>query len=335
MKYYSCEEILSNLENILKIDSSARGIDYLEKLCKNIYSYFDIEYIIIGQAVKPENEITETLVALVNGEIIDNFTYELQNSPCENVCKTQDVCLYDNNVSSDFSKHSLITDLNIEAYVGSPLMLNDNVIGLLVFLESKKIEYPAYINSMIRILSARIAVEIERYNNDQAVKTLQMTNIELSVKNRLDPLTNVYNRNFFYKHVRELLKNNPSGAIMFLDLDDFKKINDTYGHNAGDEVLKLFSKIVQEIIGDSAVFARYGGEEFILFIPNVDKNYCNDISNTIHNSFTATLLSDKNVTVSIGACMVKDHVNLDALIKYADVALYEAKENGKNQTVFA
>ena len=336
MKLYSCEETLEILQNILDIDTNLRGLAYLEKICSNIYKYFELEYVIIGKAVEPEKTEAETIVALVNGVKTDNFTYELQNSPCENVCTTKQVCVYETDVMKDFSKHSLITNLGIEAYVGSPLMQDNELFGLLVFLDSKAIEYPQYYKSLISILTSRISVEIERYKNDEMVLSLQKSNIELSALNQRDTLTGTFTRDYFFSHVQKLLNQETMGSLLFFDLDDFKMINDSYGHQVGDEMLKTFSAIVQKELRKDDLFSRYGGEEFILFLPQADKNTTLSITQRIHDKLNNVQWEKGKLTVSIGAHLVtQEHKNLEVLIKYADVALYEAKSLGKNQTVFS
>ena len=334
MTKYSSEDILKILDNVLDIDSSLRGLAYLKQVCFNIYKHFQVEYIIIGRAVQPENVKVETIVALKDGVLIENFIYELQNSPCENVCETQEVCIYEKNVKTDFHKHSLVTDLNIESYIGSPLMQNKNIFGLLVFLDSDKIDVPAYYQSMIHILASRVSAEIERYINDEMVIVLQKSNLELATKNQLDTLTNTYNRHFFSVHVNKLINEGVKGALLFFDLDDFKIINDTHGHQVGDKVLKNFADTMQDVIRDSDVLARYGGEEFVLFLPNADKDVVSSISDRIHYELSNSQSSIPEVTVSIGAHIMGNTDNLEILIKYADVALYKAKSLGKNQTVF-
>lgn len=337
MKTYSCEKTLEVLHNILDIDSNLRGLAYLEQISLNIYQYFELEYIIIGKAVQPENTKAETILALVNGVVAENFTYELQNSPCENVYQGRKVCVYESNVLKKFEQHSLITGLGIEAYVGSPLMQNDNFFGLLVFLDSKAIEYPEYYQSLIGILSSRISVEIERYVNDKVVVALQKDNLELNTKNQLDSLTGIYNRHYFSIQVENFIKKDGKGALLFLDLDDFKKVNDSYGHQVGDEVLQYFAKLTQAVIRKNDILARYGGEEFVLFLPDANKKIAASIALRIHEGLSQPKQTTIPViTVSIGVFVMQDTTqSLDILIKYADAALYEAKMLGKNQTVFS
>lgn len=335
MKLYSCEETWSVLEEILDIDTNLRGLSYLEKISYNIYKYFSHEYIIIGKAVGTQHKEAETIIALANGEMIPNFTYELKNSPCENVFKSRNLCVYENNVVKDFDQHGLITDLGIESYLGSPLIQDDAVFGLLVFLDTKPIVYPEYYRSLVRILASRICVEIERYKNDQIVLSLQKSNVQLSAKSQTDILTGAYNRGFFFSHVEKLLNEGRIGALLFIDLDDFKAINDTYGHQAGDHILQSFTSIVQNEIRKEDVLARYGGEEFVLFLPDTNKEITLSIAQRIHDSLKTIESSTYNLTASIGVNIVEEkYKNLESIIKDADTALYEAKSLGKNRTVF-
>lgn len=127
---------------------------------------------------------------------------------------------------------------------------------------------------------------------------------------------------------------------MMLDLDDFKEINDTYGHATGDKVIVKSSKIIKESIRSSDIAARYGGEEFIILIPQINAEETLSLANRILKDIEkATVETDSgervNFTVSIGVAHLqaqKDD-NIEQIIHRADKALYMAKANNKNQVV--
>lgn len=212
---------------------------------------------------------------------------------------------------------------------------DDVVIGLLVFLDTKPIVYPEYYRSLIRILASRISIEIEHYQNEQIILSLQEKNLELSAKNQTDVLTGAYNRGFFFSHVDKLINEGRRGALLFIDLDDFKAINDTYGHQAGDHILQSFTTVVKGEIRKDDIFARYGGEEFVLFLPDANKEITLIIAQRIHESLKTIQSSTYNLTASIGVNIMEEkYKNLASIIKDADIALYKAKSLGKNRTVF-
>jgi diguanylate cyclase (GGDEF)-like protein len=157
-----------------------------------------------------------------------------------------------------------------------------------------------------------------------------------------DPMTKLYNRRF----LNELLDSNiPSRhsqehihAILMIDIDFFKKVNDSYGHDIGDGVIKKLAQIMKDSIRSSDMPVRFGGEEFLVLLLNTTREKSLDIANTINEKFASeTFLSQNETfkkTLSVGiASYPKDADTLWKAIKYADEALYEAKNSGRNKVV--
>jgi diguanylate cyclase (GGDEF)-like protein len=153
-----------------------------------------------------------------------------------------------------------------------------------------------------------------------------------------DELTQAYNRNY----LRDLAKkiNIEKYQIMMLDIDHFKKVNDSYGHKAGDYILSEVSKIIHKEIRDNDIFIRFGGEEFLIFISRENKNIflASDIAERLRKriekeSFVYEKTSIK-CTISIGiSCSPEHFKNIGSAIKYADEMLYIAKRDGRNMVV--
>ena len=168
---------------------------------------------------------------------------------------------------------------------------------------------------------------------------------ELSVLSRTDPLTGLHNR----RHVEEHLAGALSAArrhcqplsVLFIDVDDFKAINDAHGHLAGDDVLRAIAKVLREACRPDDEPARYGGEEFALVVPRVGREELQAVADRLRNAIAARPLRlredlDLPLTVSVGAATLGgDALDRTVLIASADAALYEAKRLGKNRTVLA
>lgn len=173
-------------------------------------------------------------------------------------------------------------------------------------------------------------------------KQLEYKNNELQKLLNHDSLTQVYSRAFLLEMAKryfELVQRNETTLFCItFDLDHFKKINDTYGHAAGDKVLKEFSLYVQQFMRSSDIFGRVGGEEFMAFVQNVNKEGVNILVEKIRKHVEENAIVYKNselkITVSIGISTFSNEKILDELIEKADKALYEAKENGRNQVKF-
>ena len=125
---------------------------------------------------------------------------------------------------------------------------------------------------------------------------------------------------------------------MMADLDFFKKVNDTYGHLAGDKVLSTVSKIFTNSLRIEDLAARYGGEEFVFIIPSSDKNFVLEIAENIRKQIEETIFVEENkkfsVTISIGVVKYENKLNYKNLIALADKALYKAKKEGRNKVFF-
>ncbi|OYD85024.1 GGDEF domain-containing protein [Azospirillum brasilense] len=159
----------------------------------------------------------------------------------------------------------------------------------------------------------------------------------------IDPLTGAYNRRAFLKHAeRELLRAQRSGApltLLLLDLDRFKRVNDTFGHLAGDALLRLFSETVTARLRRTDLFGRYGGEEFCLLLPDTDRNGAVTLAEALRRDVAARPLPFQGheiaASVSIGIAPCRNGEDLDAALAAADLALYRAKRNGRNQVMVA
>jgi two-component system cell cycle response regulator len=164
-----------------------------------------------------------------------------------------------------------------------------------------------------------------------------------------DALTGISNRRFFERRVVEEAdrwrRTHLSLSCLVVDIDHFKKINDGFGHQAGDRVLQRVARELEFVLRSSDVLARYGGEEFVLLLPDTDLSEAAEIANRIRGNIAAVEFDDADlagvtVTASVGvACLGADHPDEaragETLFRYADNALYSAKHNGRNRVVVA
>lgn len=174
---------------------------------------------------------------------------------------------------------------------------------------------------------------------------LERTSTELDQLNKelgkiacTDQLTKIYNRWELENKANEVLKKNDlTGArasLIFMDIDRFKRVNDTYGHDVGDMVLLATVNIVKSNLKPDHVFGRWGGEEFVYILPDTEvedaRKFAENLRRQIDENCFVTV---RHVTMSFGVTVVKTGDDIDSFIKRADEALYAAKENGRNQVV--
>ncbi|XOB63471.1 GGDEF domain-containing protein [Campylobacterota bacterium DY0563] len=159
-----------------------------------------------------------------------------------------------------------------------------------------------------------------------------------------DGLTGLYNRKFLEEHSKKLVpqikRENANIGILMLDMDHFKAVNDEYGHDIGDTVLKELAHILEDTVRESDIVVRYGGEEFIVLLVNIKSeedalNVAQKIAQRVRENEIDVYAGNKlKKTVSIGLSMYpQDSTKLDTVIKNADIALYEAKNSGRDKVV--
>lgn len=177
---------------------------------------------------------------------------------------------------------------------------------------------------------------------EKALAQLETTHEELERLACTDPLTGAANRRAFMDRAdAELARSRRSGApmaLLLMDLDHFKAINDQYGHQGGDRVLKAVVEQIQQVLRPSDLLGRVGGEEFMVLLPAIDQEAAVTVANRILELVAelrvASDMGPIPVTVSVGAAVFPgDGANMELLFKLADQRLYAAKEQGRNQVV--
>lgn len=148
-------------------------------------------------------------------------------------------------------------------------------------------------------------------------------------------LTSIFNKRYFDWHFKNFLDENRVGSIIFFDIDHFKKINDTYGHLAGDKILKELCSTVKTFLRDEDIFVRWGGEEFIILFEDLDIQIAAQKADEIRKVVENTkFFNNIKVTISLGVTNINKDDTIDIVLKKADDLLYMAKENGRNKVEY-
>lgn len=158
----------------------------------------------------------------------------------------------------------------------------------------------------------------------------------------IDDLTKIYNRKYINFQINQAILEykefETQFGILFIDIDHFKNVNDTYGHNAGDEVLKTISKTLVSNLRPHDYAGRWGGEEFVIILKRINIDTLRMIAEKTRvlsgNSFAKYEDSTISVTVSIGATLYRKNESIEELIKRADKLMYNSKKNGRNKVTF-
>ncbi|WP_010677560.1 putative bifunctional diguanylate cyclase/phosphodiesterase [Bacillus timonensis] len=214
------------------------------------------------------------------------------------------------------------------------------------------IEWPQGTISELRVLSKNLkkmadklkeqfqeSIEMNRILREQTAR-LKESEDKLHKLAFYDSLTYLPNRYFFQNYVRELIRNHGDNkiAIIFIDLNQFKQINDTLGHDAGDALLKATGNKLKKLQGEHRQVFRLGGDEFVVVHSVDNKDEVNETIDTIISAFSTyfTIAGQAHyITASVGVSLYPDDGDdLDTLVKYADIAMYISKENGGNTVQF-
>lgn len=192
----------------------------------------------------------------------------------------------------------------------------------------------------VGVLAESLALSIIVFYRIRALEKMKAKQAELNVLATTDPLTGLFNRRQFNVAASQLMSYSAqSASIALIDIDHFKKINDTYGHGVGDEAIITLANALCLQCQKQDILARYGGDEFILFMPDTDLEKAHALAENIRKSVEkicigANQADDIRFTISIGITEVdQTSPNLQNSIDQADKALYKAKDNGRNQTV--
>jgi two-component system, cell cycle response regulator len=213
-----------------------------------------------------------------------------------------------------------------------PLLAADEPVGTLTLVARAEKRFGKDVREMLAVIANQVAISLENGFLYRKMETMATT----------DGLTGLTNHRTFQQKFAEMLeraaRHNHKVALLLCDVDFFKKVNDTYGHPIGDEVLRRVARVMQEVPRKIDIPARYGGEEFAVLLDNVDLAQAKQVAERIRIEVSRVVVdSDKgplSVTESIGvAAFPDDGRDRATLIERADLALYHAKHTGRNRVV--
>lgn len=187
---------------------------------------------------------------------------------------------------------------------------------------------------------ARVKTQIRRKKYQETLKSNYQESVSMAVT---DGLTRLYNRHYLDTHLKNLVRQSAEQgralSLVIMDMDHFKSVNDTYGHNVGDEVLRTLSGIIVNTIRSADLAARYGGEEFVVLMPETDAIRAYEAAERLRRAVESTPFvishpdSPIQKTVSIGCATMQPNDTPESFLKRADEALYQSKNSGRNKVM--
>jgi len=343
--YKELNEDKRNLEimlDIMKTISSTINTD--EVLYSIVKKVADITGAVRCSIVLIVKEDLGYVVASHESPVLKNIQLDLNKYPeIKEVLNSKKAVIVE-----DIPNHPLMTevkglvkDLEKMNVLVLPIVWDEEVIGTL-FLRTRRFDRSftkkevqlcqTIANSAYHaIKNARLFEEVSK--EKERMKTLAVT----------DSLTGLYNHNFFYTRLEEefnkALRYNTTFSIIMMDIDDFKKINDSYGHRTGDMVLKEMANVIRKLVRKADVVSRYGGEEFAIILPHTYLEGAEEEADRIRENILKHEypgLNKETISVSLGVAAYVQKgaiINSGDLVNLADTALYEAKRSGKNRVV--
>lgn len=319
--YQSSNQLITDLQSInlatRDINRNLEMAEISESVKKHIYNSCQAEEIGIVMLTK-DNEgretyrITKESTAYFKLSRAKDFVHYLT----KRLKKNSEPIL-----SGNFKIESLPVPFNSVMVI--PMWDSEKMFGFIVIAHEK----PYYFSfDKYKFIQSFVQHAALAYTNSLLKEQLRETAIT-------DYLTKLYMRNYLDKKIDQHMATNQGGTFMLLDVDDFKLVNDTYGHYVGDRVLIQIANVLKNTLNDNEIAARWGGEEFAVYLPYSNAEYAEEVARNISSSIKTK--TKPNVTVSIGiSTWSEGRHSIEELFIRADEALYEAKSTGKDCIVF-
>lgn len=229
-------------------------------------------------------------------------------------------------------------NLGYNSIIVIPVVKKESVIGTFFLRTASPIKdgITDRVYKLCQLIANISANALENAILFESVQSAQEYFEEMAIR---DGLTGLYNHRHFYDRLEEEFSRADRYAaplsLLFFDIDDFKRINDLYGHTRGDQVLKKIGQLVKSIARESDIPARYGGEEFAVILPSTGEDGAFDLANRIHTiirNYNFEHLPNEQITVSSGVATFanKNYQSLNELVHHADDGMYKAKNKGKD-----
>ncbi|MGA0200104.1 MAG: bifunctional diguanylate cyclase/phosphodiesterase, partial [Prochlorotrichaceae cyanobacterium] len=318
-------ELQTALNLLVTTTTSIWGQEFFNRFVQSLSLAFDIDHVLI--TIKNDDQLhTAKCCALwADGILGDSFHYELKDSACLRVLQTGETlrCLKDAHLH--FRRNRYIVSMPAHCYLGVPIKNNlGETIGLIAVLDRQPLVDPLMVETVMELFKGRIAADLEH----QAVETT------LSRVARQDALTSLPNRYALMEILHQVCQSQQPSAVLFLDFDRFKYVNDQWGHEFGDRLLVEVGKCLQGISDGLGTVARFGGDEFV-FVATPIQGEADAIQLAERINQSLQCLSNFeghyiSLSASIGIVLYDHNLNAtpDILLRNADIAMYQAKARG-------
>ncbi|WP_079525450.1 EAL domain-containing protein [Halobacillus hunanensis] len=328
------EELEGLKRSVIEIGQSFSanvGQPFFDYLVKYLAKILQVETVLIGELMSGNVEQITAVSMFHKSTVSKGFTYLVKNTPCAEVVRGQEYYI-PQRAYELYPEDELLVENNFESYFGAPLLNSKReVIGVLAIMDTSLRKNGPMSKALFRIFADRMANELSKRRTERELKHIS----------QFDSLTGLVSRNYFKDLLAQQLDDSRQKdqqlAMIFIDLDNFKMINDTWGHERGDELLKQFASHLNRIFARmDCMISRISSDEFAVLLRGESdvvraREKAEDIIHSMRRPF---FINKKEYysTASVGVALYpQDAEEEEALLRYSDAAMHKAKRKGKNR----
>ncbi len=313
--------------------SASTGAGFFQQLVNSLAQLFHAEFAYVGVIDEHDPTYISSLAVSRRGEPARAFSYSIPGTPCE-ITLREGSGTFPRDVARQFPQVGSLAEYNIEGYVGTPFFDADGKpLGVMAVIDNRPMEYDDKLREILEIFAARAGAELRRLQAEKHIRRLAF----------YDYLTGLASRAHLHERLSETLRevraSGSTGALLLIDLDHFKTINDALSHDIGDEVLRAVAHRLNDVVGDRGFLARLGGDEFVVLLrhgassqQSAEETAHALASQIMDKLFSPLFVEERAFTLgaSIGIVLFPDggETELD-IMRHADMALYRAKHMGR------
>jgi diguanylate cyclase (GGDEF)-like protein len=302
-----------------RLNQSLRLKEIFQFATTELLQVFQAEFCCVLQLNKETNDfvVMSSNIAALNGE-----RFSAQYGFCGLVYQSKESIIISDYKDAHDVESKLMEMTASRSLIASPIIVGGEVGGV-ILVTHRNANYFSYDNyKLLQVLSTHIGLAITNASLHAEVRRMVIT----------DNLTGLHARHYLNEQIQLRQRKDPCGSLILVDIDYFKRVNDTFGHQIGDRILMQVSNVIKTCIRDSDIAARWGGEELAVYLPKVKTEQAYRIADRIRSRVESE--TNPGVTASCGVSewtFEDEKISPESLFYRADMALYEAKNNGRNQ----
>ncbi|WP_229692427.1 sensor domain-containing diguanylate cyclase [Paenibacillus radicis (ex Gao et al. 2016)] len=301
-----------------RLNQSLRLKEIFQFVTKELLNIFEADFCCVLQLNKEKNQF---IVMSSNVPDMSSEHFSPEYGFCGIVHRTKEPLIISDYWNTRVVTSKLMDNTGSRSLIASPILVDGEVAGV-IFVTHKTANFFSYDNyKLLQVMSTHIGLAITNASLHAEVRRMVIT----------DNLTGLHARHYLNEQIQNRQRKDPLGALILVDIDHFKRINDTFGHQVGDRILVQVSNIIRASIRQGDIAARWGGEELAVYLPGIQAEQAFRIAERIRSHVEEE--TDPVVTVSCGVSewtFENEKISVESLFYRADMALYEAKHHGRN-----